>query len=116
MLEQLGDIGFVVFVVSSMMFTLTFLTMSKAWYKSFMGVVIAIYLISTDVMCIYFGLRIWDVTLPGVDWIRFLLFWLMAVTMIGAVVGLIRVQFSKSGEGLRRRLARKYNSAPANDQ
>ncbi len=108
MLNQLGDIGFVVFVVSSLLFTISFLTMSKAWYKSFMGVLIAIYLIGTDIICVYFGFRVWEITLPGVDWIRFVIFWAMGLVMLGAVVALINVQFGKRGERIRKRLARKY--------
>lgn len=108
MLSLLGDVGFIVFVVSSLLFTLVFLSMSQAWYRTFMGSLIAVFLISVDVICVYFGLRIWQVELPGVDWIRFVIFWTMGLTMLGATTAFIHVQFSKRGEKLRKRLAQKY--------
>lgn len=108
LLSLLGDVGFIVFVISSLLFTSVFLTMSKAWYKTFMGSLIALFLISVDVICVYFGLRIWQVTLPGVDWVRFFIFWTMGLTMLGATVAFMHVQFSNRGEKLRRRLAQKY--------
>jgi len=82
--------------------------MSKAWFQTFMGSIIAIFLVCMDIVCFYFGLRIWGIALPAVDWVRLILFWLMGITMFGATAAFIHVQFSKRGAALRKRLAKKY--------
>jgi len=108
MLSLLANIGYIVFVAASVIFTLVFLTMSKAWFQTFMGIIIALFLVCMDMVCIYFGLRIWQVTLPAVDWVRLILFWLMGITMVSATAAFIHVQFSRRGAALRKRLAKKY--------
>ena len=114
MLALWGDIGFVVFVISCLLFTVTYLTMSK-WFKSFMGVLIAAFLLSVDIICVYLGLRIWDIVLPGVDWLRLVIFWTLGLTMISAIIAFFQVQFSKRGEKLRKRLAEKYDDVNNKD-
>lgn len=107
MLETWGDIGFLVFTFSTIIFTILYLTMSR-WYKSFVGTVIAIFTVSVVVLCAYLSLRIWDIAVPGVDWVRLFIFWTLGITMLASVIGFLEVQFGKRGARLRNRLARRY--------
>lgn len=107
MVEFVGDIGFLVFTFSSAVFTLLFLTLSR-WYKSFTATLIAIYMVGVVFLCCYLSLRIWDVYVPGVEWVRLTMFWILGVSMVTAVVGFLEVQFGKRGAKMRERLARRY--------
>lgn len=109
MVELWGDIGFLVFTFSTLVFTIIYLTLSKAWMKSFIGAVIAIFSVGVTILCAYLSLRIWSVNLPGVDWVRLVLFWVLGVTMMSSVIGFLEVQFGRRGEKLRRRLAKRYD-------
>lgn len=107
MIELWGDIGFLVFTFSSGIFTLLFLSMSR-WYKSFTATLIAIYMIGIVILCTYVTLRIWDISLPGVEWVRLTIFWILGISMTLAVIGFLEVQFGRRGAHLRKRLAKRY--------
>ncbi len=109
MVELWGDIGFLVFTFSTLVFTIIYLTMSKAWRKSFIGAVIAIFSVGVTILCTYLSLRIWNVDLPGVDWLRLVLFWVLGLTMMSSVIGFLELQFGRRGEKLRRRLSNRYD-------
>lgn len=115
MVELWGDIGFLIFTFSTMVFTIIYLTMSRAWMKSFFGAVIAIFAVGVTVLCAYLSLRIWDVTLPGVEWVRLVLFWVLGLTMTSSVIGFLEVQFGRRGERLRRRLSKRYDDVKDRD-
>lgn len=109
MLELWGDIGFLLFTASTLLFTILYLTLSKAWRKSFIGVVIGIFSVSVVVLCAYLSLRIWNVDVPGVEWVRLVIFWVLGATMLSSVIGFLEVQFGRRGANLRDRLARRYD-------
>lgn len=108
MVEFWGDVGFLLFTFSTVVFTVIYLTMSSAWRKNFIGAVIAIFAVGVTILCAYLSLRIWDVNLPGVEWVRLILFWVLGITMLSSVVGFLELQFGRRGERLRHRLAKKY--------
>ncbi len=108
MVELWGDIGFLLFTGSTAIFTFLYLTLSR-WYKSFVGTVIAIFTVGVVVLCAYLSLRIWDVTVPGVEWVRLTIFWVLGLTMAASVIGFLEVQFGRRGEKLRARLSRRYD-------
>jgi hypothetical protein len=107
MLQLWGDIGFLVFTLSSAVFTLLYLTMSR-WFKSFVGTIIAVFCIGVGFLCGYLSLRIWGVHVPGVEWVRLVMFWTLGLVMLTSVVGFLEVQFGQRGKALRRRLAKRY--------
>lgn len=107
MLELWGDIGFLVFTLSTTLFTLLYLTLSR-WYKSFMGTLIASFMIGVVFLAGYLSLRIWGVHVPGVEWVRLVMFWVLGVAMLTAAVSFLEIQFGRRGEALRRRLSRRY--------
>jgi hypothetical protein len=109
MVEFWGDVGFLLFTFSTWIFTLIYMTLSKAWRKSFIGAVIAIFAVGVSILCAYLSLRIWDVTLPGVEWVRLILFWILGLTMMSSIIGFLEVQFGKRGERFRRRLSARYD-------
>jgi len=106
--ELWGDIGFLVFAGSTLVFTIVYLTLSR-WYKSLVGSIIAIFTVGVVVLSAYLSLRIWEVTVPGVEWVRLVLFWVLGVTMLTSIVGFLEVQFGRRGESLRRRLSKRYD-------
>jgi hypothetical protein len=108
MVELWGDIGFLVFTFSSMIFTLLFLVMSR-WYKSFTATLVAVYMVGVVFLCSYLSLRIWDIYVPGVEWVRLTMFWVLGVSMVIAVVGFLQVQFGRRGASIRKRLSRRYS-------
>ncbi len=108
MLELWGDIGFLVFTFSSLIFTLLYLTLSR-WYKSFVGTMIAVFAVGVVILCGYLSLRVWDITVPGVEWVRLIIFWTLGIAMFSSVIGFIEVQFGRGGERLRKRLAKRYD-------
>lgn len=103
-----GNIGFLVFTFSSALFTLLFLSLSR-WYKSFTATLIAVYMFSVVFLCSYFALRIWDIEVPGVEWVRLIVFWTLGLSMVTAVIGFLEIQFGKRGASLRKRLAQRYS-------
>lgn len=107
-IELWGDIGFLVFTFSSIIFTLLYLTLSR-WYKSFMGSLIAVFMIGVGVLCVYLALRIWDIELPAVEHVRLIVFWVLGLSMVAAVVGFLEIQFGRRARNLRSRLAEKYD-------
>lgn len=107
MLETWGDIGFLLFTFSTLIFTLLYLTLSR-WYKSYVGTVIAIFTVGVVVLCSYLSLRLWDVTVPGVEWVRLVIFWTLGITMLSSVIGFLEVQFGRRGAKMRNRLAKRY--------
>lgn len=108
MLELWGDIGFLVFTFSALVFTLIYLTMSR-FYKSFVGTVIAIFSVGVVILCAYLSLRIWELQVPGVEWVRLTIFWVLGITMLASVIGFLEVQFGKRGQKLRARLSKRYD-------
>lgn len=108
MLQLWGDIGFLLFTVSSLVFSILYLTMSR-WYRSLVGTIIAIFCISVVILCGYLSLRIWDIYVPGVDWVRLIIFWVLGSTMAVSIIGFLEVQFGKRGSRLRKRLSRRYD-------
>jgi len=108
MLEFWGDVGFLAFTFSTLVFTAMYLTLSR-WRKSFVGTVIAIFAVSVLILCAYLSLRIWNVSLPGVEWVRLTIFWVLAITMLTSIVGFFQVQFGKRGQKLRKRLSGQYD-------
>jgi hypothetical protein len=92
MVELWGDIGFLVFTFSALVFTTLYLSMSR-FYKSFVGSIIGVFSISVVILCGYLSLRVWDVTIPGVEWVRLVIFWVLGVTMLTSIFGFIQVQF-----------------------
>jgi hypothetical protein len=115
MLDLLGNIGFLVLTGGSIIFTLLYLSMSR-WYKNFMGTIIALHLTGIGFLCAYLSLRIWDIDVPGVEWVRLVIFWALGLGMLAASIGLINVQFSSRGERLRKKLAKRYDDIPDNDE
>jgi hypothetical protein len=115
MVELWGDIGFLVFTACSMVFTLLFLSMSR-WYKSFTATLIAVYMVGVVFLSVYLSLRIWDIDMPGVEWVRLVMFWILGVSMLTAVIGFLEVQFGKRGETLRKRLSRRYSDVRHEDK
>lgn len=107
MLELWGNIGFLVFTLSTFMFTVLYLTSSR-WYKSFAASIIALFAVGVTFLCSYLALRIWDIYLPGVEWIRLVIFWTFGVAMLSAIIGFLEVQFGRRGSKLRARLAQRY--------
>lgn len=107
MVEFWGDVGFLVFTFSSLVFTILYLTMSR-WYKSFVGTIIGIFLVGTLVLSAYLSLRIWEVTVPGVDWVRLAIFWVLGLAMSTSVIGFLEVQFGRRATKLRQRLSKRY--------
>lgn len=107
MLETWGNIGFLVFTFSTLAFTLLYLTLSR-WYKSFVGTVIAIFTIGVVVLSFYLSIRIWGFNVPGVEWVRLVIFWALGLTMLTSVIGFLEVQFGRRGARLRNRLAKRY--------
>lgn len=107
MVELWGNVGFLVFSVSILVFTFIYLTMSR-WYTSFLGTILAVFTSGVLVLCVYICLRVWGIDLPGVEWLRLILFWILGLSMLGSVVGFLEVQFGKRGEKLRQRLSRRY--------
>jgi len=115
LVELWGDVGFLTFTVSSGLFTLLFLTMSR-WYKSFTGTLIAIHMVAVAFLCSYVSLRIWDIPLPAVEWVRLIMFWILGISMLAAVVGFLEVQFGKRGAGIRKRLANRYSDVTEDER
>lgn len=109
MIELWGDIGFLVFTVSSLMFTILYLTMSRAWRKSFVGAAVGIFATSVTILCTYLALRIWEIDLPGVEYLRLVIFWVLGLTMLASVIGFLEIQFGRRGTRVRKRLARRYD-------
>ena len=108
MVELWGDIGFLLFAISTIIFTGLYLTMSR-WYKSYVGTVIAIFSSGVVILSIYLSLRIWEIDMPGVEWVRLSIFWVLGITMLFSVVGFLEVQFGRRGVSLRERLSRRYD-------
>lgn len=108
MVEYWGSIGFLVFTFSTLIFTMLYLTLSR-WYKSFVGTSIAIFTTSVVILCLYISLRIWDINVPGVDYVRLVIFWILGLTMLTSVIGFLEVQFGRKGARLRKRLEKHYD-------
>ena len=114
LVELWGDIGFLVFTFSTLVFTLLYLILSR-WYKSFVGTVIAIFATGVVILCGYLSLRIWDIIVPGVEWVRLGIFWTLGIAMLVSVVGFLEVQFGRRGASLRKRLSRRYDDVKSTD-
>lgn len=114
LVELWGDIGFLVFTFSTAIFTVLYLTLSR-WYKSFVGTVIAIFSTGVVILCGYLSLRIWDIMVPGVEWVRLGIFWTLGIAMLVSVIGFLEVQFGKRGAALRRRLSKRYDDVNNRD-
>lgn len=110
MLELWGDIGFLVFTISTLVFSLLYLTSSR-WYKSFVAAILALFIVSVDLICIYISLRIWDITIFGLDWnlIRLIIFWPLGILMLTSVVAFLEIQFGKRGDKWRAKLSKRYS-------
>jgi hypothetical protein len=108
MVELWGDIGFLVFTFSTLVFTILYLTMSR-WYKSFVGTIIAIFSVSVVILSAYIAVRVWGFNPPGVEWLRLVIFWVLGITMLTSVIGFLEVQFGRRGERLRARLSKRYD-------
>jgi hypothetical protein len=108
MVELWGDIGFLVFTFSTLIFTILYLTMSR-WYKSFVGTIIAIFSVSVVILSAYIAVRVWGFDPPGVEWLRLVIFWILGITMLTSVIGFLEVQFGRRGERLRARLSKRYD-------
>jgi TRAP-type C4-dicarboxylate transport system permease small subunit len=106
--EFWGDLGFLLFAASVTVFTFLYLSMSR-WYKSFVGTIIAIFSVCVTILCVYLSLRIWEIPVPAVDWIRLILFWILGITMVTSVIGFLEIQFGRRGQKLRNRMARRYD-------
>jgi hypothetical protein len=106
-LDLWGNIGFLVLSGGSVLFTLLYLTMTR-WYRTFMGTLIAIHLAGIALLTAYLSLRIWDIDVPGVEWVRLIIFWVLGLAMVAASIGFLQVQFWGRGERIRRRLATRY--------
>jgi hypothetical protein len=106
MVEFWGDLGFLLFTLSTLVFTVMYLTLSKAWLKGFIGVVVAILLVGVSILSVYLSLRIWEITVPGVEWVRLVIFWVLGLTMLSSIVGFLEVQFGHR-KGKLRRLAKQ---------
>jgi hypothetical protein len=109
MLEFWGDVGFLVFTASTLIFTGIYFTLSSAWRKTMVGAIIGIFCVCVLILCAYLSLRIWDVNVPGVEWVRAILFWVLGGTMLTSIIGFLEVQFGKRGKNFRERSARKYD-------
>lgn len=109
-LELWGDIGFLVFTASILVFTFLYFTSSR-WYKSMVATIIALFIFSVDVICIYLAMRIWDIPFFGMDWnlLRFLVFWPLGILMTSTVVAFLEIQFGKRGQKWRERLSKRYS-------
>jgi hypothetical protein len=109
-MELWGDIGFLVFTISTLVFSLLYLTSSR-WYKSFVAAILALFIISVDLICIYISLRIWDITIFGLDWnlVRILVFWPLGALMLTSVVAFLEIQFGKRGDRWRASFSRRYS-------
>jgi hypothetical protein len=107
MIEFWGDVGFLIFTFSTIVFTIIYLTMSR-WFKSFVGTIIAIFTSGVVVLCIYLSLRIWEIEVPGVEWVRLIIFWILGIAMLVSIIGFLEVQFGHRGARLRRSLAKRY--------
>jgi hypothetical protein len=114
MLDLWGNIGFLVLTFSSLIFTFLYLTSSR-WYKSFMGSLIAVFLVCVVVLTTYLSLRVWDIEVPGVEWVRLIIFWLLGISMLSAIVGFIEVQFGSRATKLRNRLSKRYSDVRKDD-
>jgi hypothetical protein len=114
MVELIGDIGFLVFTAGATIFTLLYLTGSR-WFKSFMGTLIAIFMICVVFLCDYLALRIWNINVPGVEMVRLVMFWTMGIAMFAAVIGFLEIQFGKRGAKLRARLSSRYTDVKNKD-
>ncbi len=108
MVELWGDIGFLVFTFSTIVFTALYLTMSR-FYKSFVGSVIAIFSVSVVILCGYLSLRVWDVTIPGVEYVRLTIFWVLGLTMLTSIAGFIRVQFVNASKARKKIVSQRIN-------
>lgn len=106
MVELLGDIGFLVWAFAATVFTVLYLTLSR-WYKSLMGVLIGVFVAGESILSLYIALRIWDVPVPAVEWVRLIIFWVLGLAMIISVISFLEIQFGKRGRALRARLAEK---------
>ena len=105
MLEFWVDVGFLVFTLSTLIFTIIYFALSSAWRKTMVGAIIGIFSVCVLVLCAYLSLRIWDVALPGVEWVRLILFWVLGGTMLTSIVGFLEVQFGRRGKRARDRIA-----------
>lgn len=114
MIEFWGDIGFLLFTFSTIVFTVIYLTMSR-WYKSFVGTIIAVFTSGVVVLSLYLSLRIWDIHVPGVDWVRLIIFWVLGIAMLVSIIGFLEVQFGRRGRRLRERLAKRYVDVKKDD-
>jgi hypothetical protein len=106
MLDLWGNVGFLVLTFGSLLFTVSFLLGSK-FYKTFMGWVIAVFVTALTVLCLYFSLRVWEIAIPGVEWVRLIIFWVLGLSLVSGAIGFLEIQFGKRGEALRARLAAK---------
>lgn len=104
MLELWGDIGFLVFAGSTTIFTLLYLILSR-WYKTLLGTLIAVFMVGVTVLCAYLSLRVWDVDLPAVEYVRLTVFWVLGLAMTTSVYAFLEIQL---GNRLRGRLSCRY--------
>jgi hypothetical protein len=109
MLEFWGDVGFLLFTFSALVFTVVYLSLSNAWRKTMAGAIIATFAVSVTILCGYLSLRIWDIDVPGVEWVRFILFWVLGITMLTSIIGFLEVQFGRRGVNFRNRLGKRYD-------
>jgi hypothetical protein len=107
MLELWGDIGFLVFTGSSLLFTLLYLTSSR-WYKSIAALIIALFIFSVDIICVYLSFRIWDIVIPGVEWVRLTIFWTLGILMLTSIVAFLEIQFGRRQYKWRTRISKRY--------
>jgi TRAP-type C4-dicarboxylate transport system permease small subunit len=108
MVQFLGNVGFLLFTTSALLFTLLYLSLSR-WYKSFVGTIIAIFSSNVIILCVYLSLRVWHIEVPGIDWVRLIIFWILGIVMAISVIGFLQVQFGKKGARLRSRLSKRYS-------
>src|SRR3954468_5010997 len=114
MVELWGNIGFLLFTVSATLFTLAYLTLSR-WYKSFIGTILAAFCGGVIILSVYLSLRIWGINVPGVEWVRLVIFWALGFTMLVSVIGFLEVQFGKRGKALRERLSKRYSDVKSRE-
>jgi hypothetical protein len=103
-----GSIGFLVLSFGSLLFALLYLSMTR-WYKTFMGTLIAIHVTGIGILTTYLSLRIWDIDVPGVEWVRLIIFWVLGLAMIAASIGFLQIQFWDKGAKIRERLSNRYD-------
>lgn len=114
MIELWGDIGFLAFGGSTALFTLLYLTLSR-WYSTLLGTLIAIFMFSITILCTYISLRIWEIDLPAVEYVRLTVFWLGGLSMTFSVVAFIKVQFGRSDSRFVKKLSHRYDDVKAKE-